>query len=146
VKVEREALQLLLTDNERITSYLDDISESDFTSPARRELYREARSRTTEQQASDIAEHLSPDALALYTELVVEREPAPVEEDSEGALGEVFGRLKVFSLEREIKRRRDTLQELNPLEEAERHDALFTELVGLEARRRDLLRTLQGVS
>jgi len=57
---------------------------------------------------------------------------------------EVFVRLKVFRLEREIKSRRDVLQDLNPLEDPHRHDALFTELVGLEAERRDLLRRLQG--
>lgn len=55
-------------------------------------------------------------------------------------------RLKVFRLEREIKARRTTLQEVNPVEDGARHDALFTELVGLEAERRDLLRSIQGAA
>ncbi|MEO8322704.1 MAG: hypothetical protein ABI571_01040, partial [Actinomycetota bacterium] len=59
---------------------------------------------------------------------------------------EVFVRLKVFSLERDIKRRRATLQDVNPVDEATKHDQLFTELVGLEAARRDLLRRLQGAA
>ena len=146
VKVEREALQLLLTKTERITPFLDDIQESDFTSPARRELFREARAMTSVKDTAAVAERLSPEARELFTELVVERDAVEIEEDGEAGMAEVFTRLRVFKLEREIKRRRDTLQELNPLEEAQRHDALFTELVGLEARRRDLLRTLQGVA
>lgn len=146
VKVEREALQLLLTNTEQIHRFLEDIKETDFTSPARRELFREASGMTTAKEAAGVAERLSPDALELFTELVVERDALDLEDDAEAAMRQVFVRLRVFTLEREIKRRRDTLQDLNPLEEAERHDALFTELVGLEARRRDLLRVLQGVS
>ena len=146
VKVEREALQLLLTKTERITRFLDDIQETDFTSPVRRELFREARTMKSVKDTAAVAERLSPEARELFTELVVERDPVEFEEDGEAGMAEVFTRLRVFKLEREIKRRRDTLQDLNPLEEAQRHDALFTELVGLEARRRDLLRTLQGVS
>ena len=146
VKVEREALQLLLTKTERITPFLDDIQETDFTSPARRELFREARTMKSVKDTAAVAERLSPEARELFTELAVERDPVEFDEDGEAGMAEVFTRLRVFKLEREIKRRRDTLQDLNPLEEAQRHDALFTELVGLEARRRDLLRTLQGVS
>lgn len=146
VKVEREALQLLLTNTERVHRFLEDIHETDFTSPVRRELFREARSMATASEAAGLAERLSPEARELFTELVVERDALELESDGEAGMREVFVRLKVFSLEREIKRRRNTLQELNPLEEAQRHDALFTELVGLEARRRDLLRALQGVA
>ena len=145
VKVEREALLLLLTDTERATRFLDEIDESDFTSPARRDLFGAARTMSNGKSAAEIAGQLSPEALALFTELMVERETVEAE-DADATLHELFVRLRVFSLERDIKRRRDTLQELNPLQEAQRHDALFTELVGLEARRRDLLRTLQGVA
>jgi hypothetical protein len=58
----------------------------------------------------------------------------------------LFLRLRVFRLEREIRARRDVLQELNPLADGERHDALFTELVRLEAQRRDLIRSLDGTN
>lgn len=147
VKVEREALQLLLTNHVDVKPWLDDIDEADFTSPARRELLRESVKAAREGGSlrPETAERLSPEAVALYTELsVAAAEDADQERGDE--VGEIFVRLKVFSLEREIKRRRSTLQDLNPLEEAQRHDELFTELVGLEAKRRDLMRTLQGAA
>ena len=147
VKVEREALQLLLTNTTDVHPWLDDIVETDFTSPARRELMRESivAAREGRTLQANAAETLSPEAAALYTELSV---AAAEREDAERgqAVREIFVRLKVFSLEREIKKRRERLQELNPLEVPTQHDALFTELVGLEAKRRDLLRTLQGAA
>jgi DNA primase len=147
VKVEREALQLLLSNNPAAKRWLDEIRETDFTSPARRELLRAslAAARAAESLGADSAERMSPEAAALYTELVVAASENEQRERRD-EVQEIFVRLKVFSLEREIKKRRATLQELNPLEEAERHDALFTELVGLEAQRRDLLRSLQGAA
>lgn len=147
VKVEREALQLLLTNVRDIEPWLDEVAETDFTSPARRELMREAVSavRSGGSLRSDAVERLSPEAAALYTELsVAAAEHGDVERGEQ--VQQVFVRLKVFSLERDIKRRRETLQDLNPLEDAATHDSLFTELVGLEAKRRDLLRTLQGAA
>jgi hypothetical protein len=65
------------------------------------------------------------------------------EPEEPGRLREVFGRLRVLSLEREIKSRRATLQDVNPLTDPNRHDQLFTEFVRLEAERRDLLRRLR---
>jgi hypothetical protein len=50
----------------------------------------------------------------------------------------------VFAIERDIKKLRNTLQDVNPLDDPTQHDELFTKLVGMEAARRDLLRTLRG--
>ncbi|MDQ5816298.1 MAG: DNA primase [Actinomycetota bacterium] len=148
VKVEREALQLLLTEEAGIAPWLERISEQDFTSPPRRELFREAVGSLRPDSGfsgAEIASRLSPDALSLFTELAVgEREVYP-EEPGERAK-EIFVRLKVFTLERNIKTRRDVLQDVNPLDDPRRHDELFTELVGLEAERRDLLSQLQGAA
>jgi hypothetical protein len=91
------------------------------------------------------AQQLSPDALSLFTELTVGAE-IPADDDLDARLREVFVRLQVFALERDIKGRRNTLQEINPLEDPKRHDELFTELVGLEAERRDLLRKVLGAA
>ena len=147
VKVEREALQLLLTNVRDVEPWLDELAETDFTSPARRELMHEAVRAVRSDRAlgSEAVERLSPEAAGLYTELSV---AAAEHEDVERGeqVQQVFVRLKVFSLERDIKKRRETLQDLNPLEDAATHDSLFTELVGLEAKRRDLLRTLQGAA
>jgi len=139
VKVELEALQILTTRTQESVAWMPKLSEKSFTSPARRELFRNLSPGAFSSMAS-AAEQLSPDALSLYTELTVGAE------NTSGDVGpsEVFARLHIFQLEREIKGRRATLQEVNPLNDPAKHDALFTELVGLEAERRDLLRTLRG--
>jgi hypothetical protein len=81
----------------------------------------------------------------LFTELIVGAD-VPEDDELQARLREVFVRLQVFGLERDIKSRRNTLQEINPLDDPTRHDELFTELVGLEATRRDLLRKVQGAA
>ena len=145
VKVEREALQLLLNEPADSQPWLDELADSDFTSNARRELFGHLRSAVAAgAQAPDpqLAERLSPEALSLFTELSIGTASSGGD-GSEDRLREVFVRLKLLGLEREIKARRKTLQDINPLVDAARHDAVFTELVGLEAKRRDLLRRIQ---
>jgi DNA primase len=146
VKVEREALRLLLTRSASARQIAGGVDESDFTSAARRELFRHAAEAAGSGDGfvgAKGAERLSSEGLALFTELTV-----GVDADADDAerAEEIFMRLKTFSLERDIKARRDVLQDINPLEDPRRHDALFTELVGLEAARRDLLRRLQRVA
>jgi DNA primase len=147
VKVEREALQLLLTQPTVGSRFGGEADERDFTSPVRRELLRLATSKLGSDQPvvrSKVAEELSPEALTLLTELTVGEEAVP--EDDTARAEEVFIRLRAFSLARQIRARRDVLQDVNPVDDPARHDALFTELVSLEASRRDLLRRLQGAS
>ncbi len=148
VKVERQALQLMLAHPQQVKSWAEDVSDSHFTSPTRREVWRAARAAADASSASlgpEVAEQLSPEALSLFTELTVGLDSASDEGLSE-RIEEVFVRIKVFSLEREIKRRRSTLQDVNPVADPQRHDDLFTQLVALEAERRDLLRQLQGAA
>lgn len=144
VKVEREALGLLLTERSDTDEWLGDVEESDFTSPARREVFRHALRlvRGEVRDEARVAQELSPDALELFTELSVGADLPDV--DLEVRMREVFTRVRLFALEREIKLRRNTLQDVNPLEEPDKHDELFTDLVALEARRRDLLKRLQN--
>ena len=142
VKVEREALQLLLTRPDEAAPWVDRVAEVHFTAPARRELFTEARaSLQTGKQAAEIVQNLSPDAVALFTELTVGEPDGSI--DTGNQAQEIFIRLQVFSLERDIKKLRNTLQDVNPLDDPARHDELFTQLVGLEATRRDLLRQLR---
>ena len=144
VKVEREALRLLLTKTAEVASWIADIDDTYFTSPPRRELFGIAREAVAEggRVGPGTADRLSSDGLSLFTELTVGDVPTVDEEYSR----EIFGRLKVFRLEREIKSRRDVLQGVNPTTEPTRHDELFTELVALEAQRRDMLRQIQGAA
>lgn len=145
VKVEREALHLLLTRSSEAGSWLDDVDETYFTSPARRELFRAVHASLVDNQSSspaDLAQRLSGDALSLFTELSMRTDDSGSSADAE----ELFVRLAVFRLERDIKKRRDVLQDVNPVDDPKKHDDLFTELVGLEAQRRDLLSRLQGAA
>lgn len=142
VKVEREALQLLLTRPDEAAPWVDRVAEVHFTAPARRELFNEAKaSLQTGRQPAEIVQGLSPDGVALFTELTVASPDASI--DTGHQAQEIFIRLQVFSLERDIKKLRNTLQDVNPLDDPMRHDELFTQLVGLEATRRDLLRQLR---
>ena len=144
VKVEREALRLLLNLGARVLDAASEVDETVFTAPARRELFNQSIAAARDGlPTSRVASNLSSDAHSLYTELTV---GASEEVPTDAEIKEVFMRLKVFRLEREIKKRRTTLQEVNPMDDATRHDALFTELVGLEAARRDLLRSIQGAA
>ena len=153
VKVEKEALRLLLTDTQRAAEWVETLEEENFTSPPRRELFARIRdaARTGTILGASLAEDLSADAASLFSELGVgETSRSPEvdqdEVDERDEAQEIFSRLRLFTMERDIKVRRTTLQELNPLDDAERHDALFTELVRLEAARRDLLRSIQGAA
>ncbi|HEX2294318.1 MAG TPA: DNA primase [Actinomycetota bacterium] len=146
VKVEREALQLLLLRTQEAGPWATQVEPTHFTSAARRELFTQGLAWVERGDVLDeraFAQQLSPEALSLFTELTVGADvPQPDELDER--LREVFVRLQVFALERDIKARRNTLQEINPLDDPQRHDQLFTELVGLEAERRDLLRKVLG--
>ncbi|MCA1704204.1 MAG: hypothetical protein LC808_13435, partial [Actinobacteria bacterium] len=143
VKVEREALQLLLTRTRETRVWAAEVEETNFTSPVRREVFRHAREAAVEGiDAAARADRLSPDALSLLTELTVGVEPLGSDELTP-RLREVFTRLQVFPVEREIKTRRDALHKVNPVENPKQHDESFTELVQLEARRRDLLRRIE---
>ncbi|MDQ3940693.1 MAG: DNA primase [Actinomycetota bacterium] len=145
IKVEREALQLLLNEPVRTLPVARQVDEGNFTAPARRDVYRAALAAAERGlPAAGIVDSLSPEARSLFAELTVAGDDDSLPSDEE--VREIFMRLRVFRLEREIRLRRNTLQEVNPLVDAQRHDALFTELVGLEAERRDLLRDIQGAA
>jgi DNA primase len=143
VKVEREALQLLLTQAGQTATYRADLADDHFTSAARRELFHVSRE-AAQANASALVENLSPEAAALFAELSVSEDGA--DEDLPARIRQVFVRLRVFRLERDIKSQRATLQDMNPLDDPKLHDELFTKLVALEAERRDLLRQLAGAA
>jgi DNA primase len=143
VKVEREALLLLLTGANEAARRAQDLEETHFTSATRRELFRFSRDQGEVGSAVERMAALSPDAQSLYTELYL-GERMSVSDDPEARVREVFTRLKVFRVEREIKTRRDVLEGINPLEDPARHDTLFTELVAHEAQRRELLKQMRG--
>lgn len=144
VKVEREALMLLLTHPDLTREWSQRIGEEEFTSSARRELFGAAVAMGTGSTPDDLAGTVSPEARSLLTEITLGAQNDSSEGSMEERIAEVFGRLRLFRLERVIRSISTTLQDVNPLEDPARHDALFTELVGLQAERRDLRKQMQG--
>jgi DNA primase len=145
VKVEREALALLLVHPVETKGWAGRIDGDDFTSSTRRELYTAACSKERPEDLGGLAQAVSPDARVLLSELTVGVAADAVAGDElQERIGEVFGRLHLFRLERLIRSIGNTLQGVNPVAEPERHDQLFTELVGLQAERRDLRTQMQG--
>ena len=142
VKVEREVLHLLLTHPPETEDWIAKIAETDFTSAARRDVLRVALKQREQGDLRSLTEDLSQEAMSLLTELSVGYPTVPDEEVGE-RVPEVFGRLKLFSLERDIRALRTTLHGVNPLDDPQQHDELFTRLVGLEATRRDLLKQMR---
>ena len=59
--------------------------------------------------------------------------------DLEQAYAEVSKKIKDFAFKRRIKDIKDVLEKTNPLNSPEEYDKLFKRLIGLEAKRRDLL-------
>jgi DNA primase len=143
VKVEREALLLLLIGDGKADEWARDLDDSHFTSGTRRELFRFALEQSEEGTAIERMGDLTPDAQSLFTELYLGERGSASQDPSE-RVPEVFTRLKVFSVEREIKARRTVLEDINPIEDPVRHDTLFTELVAREAQRRELLKQMRG--
>lgn len=144
VKVEREALMLLLTHPDLTRAWSQRIGEEEFTSSARRELFGAAVAMGPGSMPDDLAGTVSPEARSLLTEITLGAQNDSSEGSMEERIPEVFGRLRLFRLERVIRSISTTLQDVNPLEDPARHDALFTELVGLQAERRDLRKQMQG--
>jgi len=72
---------------------------------------------------------------ALITELIVE----PIRTDgevSERYVASIIARLREVALSREIAEIKSTLQRINPVDEGDRYNEIFGELVAKEAQKR----------
>ncbi|MGH2707371.1 MAG: hypothetical protein ACRDJK_03655, partial [Actinomycetota bacterium] len=109
---------------------LDWMVEDHFTQPEHRVFLEALRAVSRNAAPRSISEELpDEDTRRLAAELAM----TPVTAE---ATEEVFLRLEEFRLQRQIESLRATLDRLDPLGEADRHDAVFRELVQLEERRR----------
>ena len=93
VKVEREALHLLLTHLPETRDWTGKIAETDFTSAARRDVLKVALEQNETGGLRSLNRELSPEAMSLLTELSVGYPPVPDEEVGE-RVPEVFTRLQ----------------------------------------------------
>lgn len=130
VKLEREALALLIDSPSRLAEASGWINEDHFTVPEHRVLLHVLISSDPEHGSQELMDRLPDDATRrLAAELAL----TPFTTDDSD---EILERLEEFRLGRQIDSLRSTLDRLDPGADTERYDSLFKELMELEERRR----------
>ena len=130
VRLEREALKIALQEPALVKAHTEDTGPDFFSVPAHRSLWVEiAAGRDPSEGALD------DDARRAYTELSIEDVAGEI---TERLVGEIFGRLKSMVLTRQIDELKAKLQQVNPIEDPEGHNAMFGELIALEQAKRSL--------
>jgi DNA primase len=132
VKLEREALALLIDSPSRLGEVKSWINEDYFAVPEHRVLMHALISTGTQTQGRSLMDRLPDDATRR---LAAELSLTPMTTDDPD---EILERLEEFRLRRQIDSLRATLDRLDPGADAEKYDALFKELMQLEERRRHL--------
>lgn len=128
VKVEREALAILIDSPSHLAELSGWLGEDHFTQPEHRVLFHALKESGADGRS--LMSRLPDDATRrLAAELTLA--PAVTETGEE-----VFLRLEEFRLRRRIDDMRATLDRLDPAGDAARYDALFAELMKLEEERR----------
>ena len=130
IKVEREALAILIGSPSRLAAATEVLNEDHFTQPEHRVLYTILVDVFRRPQGGSVMDRLPDDGTRrLAAELALSPK---VTQDPE----EVFLRLEEFRLVRQMDEMRATLDRLDSESDAEQYDALFKELMKLDAERR----------
>lgn len=144
VRCEREAIKLALQYPVDATEYAAAVDPEDFGHPAYRriwELMRGGADAASLRASDDLDSRARSEVTALTMdppEGVESAAPLPPR-----LAEEIFGRVKEFSLSRQIEVLKERLQRLNPEKDPGAYDALFKDLVALEGRKRRLTMVLQ---
>ncbi|HMC05460.1 MAG TPA: DNA primase [Actinomycetota bacterium] len=130
VRLEREALALLLDSPRRLDQVEDWLTEDHFTRPEHRLLLRGLLACSRTGSTASILEQLpDEDTRRLGAELALTS-------GTNESVEEVFMRLEEFRLQRQIQSLRATLGRLEPGADPAGSDSLFQELMRLESQRR----------
>ncbi|MEA2504861.1 MAG: primase, partial [Actinomycetota bacterium] len=130
VRLEREALALLLGSPRRLDQVEDWVTEDHFTLPEHRLLLRGLLAGSRTGSTATILEQLpDEDTRRLGAEL-------SLTSGTNESVEEVFMRLEEFRLQRQIQSLRATLGRLEPGADPAGSDSLFEELMRLESQRR----------
>lgn len=130
VKLEREALALLLESPKRLVEAAEWINSDHFTIPEHRVLLHALLESAGADDPGNIMDSLPDDtSRRLAAELAL----TAITSDNQE---QIFDRLEEFRLRRQIESLRATLDRLHAGADPEGHDALFKELMKLEEARR----------
>lgn len=129
VKVERQALAVLLDSPSELTRALDVLGAEHFTQPEHRVLFNALKQAATSGHPSIRDALPDDDARRLAAELSMD----PV---VTGDPEEVFLRLEEFRIRRQIETLKAKLDQLHPHRDRNAYDALFEELMRLDVERR----------
>ncbi len=137
LEVERGTCKLLLQHPELFPSGSYGVEEADFTHPAYRSIFAGVEQAGPGKERSQrVRESVGDPGLAgLVVALSVE--PLMTEPDARYAAA-YCSRLRLLTASREIADLKSKLQRTNPVEQTTRYNQMFSELLGLEQRRRQL--------
>jgi len=127
VKVEREALAILMDSPSRLEQTTNWLTEEHFTQPAHSELFRVLK--TSRQKGESLLHGADDETTRLAAELALSPNVTKEEE-------EVFLRLEEFRLLRQIDVLRSTLDGLDPDKDPAAYDEAFRELMRMDEQRR----------
>lgn len=126
---EREAIKITLQHPHLAKAFIDTVGPDAFSLPALRALW------AAFCEGHDLAALEDKDAGAAYIALSVGDLAG---EPDERLAGSIFGALRAGVLTRDIEQRKARLQKMNPVDQPEAYDALFEELIRIEAEKRAL--------
>ena len=140
--IERETAQLLIQAPERFPEHWDGLSSADFTHPAYAAVFTAVEKAVADDADGDWTHRVS-DAVeddqvrSLVVALSVEPLPLQGEPDERFVVAHTAG-LQLLTVMRSIATLKSRLQRTNPVQAQQKYNAMFSELVVLEARRKVL--------
>ncbi len=138
IAVERGTLKLMLQHPTLFDTAWDQVSLDDFTHPAYRGVF-EVISRTpfTPDRWTEVLQSNTDDQLLRQLQVALLVEPILRKPDEEYATA-YSARLQLLTTVRRLAELKSRLQRINPVEQPGAHKQAFSELIALEARRRNL--------
>jgi len=140
--IERETAQLLVQAPDRFPEHWDGLSSADFTHPAYAAVFTAVEKAVADDADGDWTHRVS-DAVeddqvrSLVVALSVETLPLQGEPDERFVVAHTAG-LQLLTVMRSIATLKSRLQRTNPVQAQQKYNAMFSELVVLEARRKVL--------
>jgi DNA primase len=140
--IERETAQLLVQAPEHFPEHWDGLSSADFTHPAYAAVFTAVEKAVADDAAGDWTHRIS-DAVedeqvrSLVVALAVEPLPLQGEPDERFVVAHTAG-LQLLTVMRSIATLKSRLQRTNPVSAQQKYNAMFSELVVLESRRKAL--------